>query len=530
MPYTIATSINGAPVFAGDFDGGGFTISNLTVRHTWATGMFGYVNGAKIHDLSLKDCDISGNLETGAIAGHAMATTFENIYVTGTVVGLSSLGGIVGQGSGSMKNCHFEGTVETKPGAAHEIGGLCGRFGNSIEDCSFKGELLYKGASQLEVFMGGIVGAFSGKDIKGCYVEADIVYEYHTGDGYGNPGGNLAGIVGRFDGENIIDCHFKGRIDDRGENIAGIVGIFYGISIRDCTSEGELTMNYHDGTEQWPRPAGGIVGRIETGSGSGARDVVIDNVTSSMGIDGFREAGGIGGVVTGGGSLTISNSKAMNTYLNNSASDYYVDPFFFGEDTYWEFTGTYTSENNYIWEGMMINGKTLAEWLEQTLNEGKYGGGAGGITIIPMPGDPGDPGVPVDPGVPGDPGDGTPEVPGGPQVPSAPSNPQIPGIGALTTSESSDTTGTEQVVSGPITPTDNRVAEVTPEQQVVPEVETPLSDTITASEVALTPIPLGLGFQTVANAVLTLAVGFVALGILILGGFAFWRMYRRRID
>jgi hypothetical protein len=77
---------------------------------------------------------------------------------------------------------------------------------------------------------------------------------------------------------------------------------------------------------------------------------------------------------------------------------------------------------------------------------------------------------------------------------------------------------------------DNRVTEVTPEQQVVPEPEAPLSDTVTASEVELTPIPLGLGFQTVANAVLTLAVGFVSVGILILGGFVFWRMYRRRID
>jgi hypothetical protein len=48
--------------------------------------------------------------------------------------------------------------------------------------------------------------------------------------------------------------------------------------------------------------------------------------------------------------------------------------------------------------------------------------------------------------------------------------------------------------------------------------------------VALTPIPLGLGFQTVANTILTLAVGFVTLGVFILGGFIFWRMYKRRID
>jgi hypothetical protein len=48
--------------------------------------------------------------------------------------------------------------------------------------------------------------------------------------------------------------------------------------------------------------------------------------------------------------------------------------------------------------------------------------------------------------------------------------------------------------------------------------------------VDLTPIPLGLGFQTVANTVLTIAVGAVAIGVLGIGGFGFYRMYRRRVD
>jgi hypothetical protein len=514
MPYTTATRPNEAPIFAGDFDGGGFTISNLTVKHTWATGMFGYVIGARIHDLSLRDCNISGGSQTGAIAGYGSAT-FENIYVTGTVVGSSSLGGIVGTGSSTLKNCHFEGTVETKAGIAYDVGGLCGQFYGSIEDCSFKGKLLYKGVSQLEVMMGGIVGRFSGRDIKGCYVEADIIYEYHTGDSYGNPGGNLGGIVGRFDGENIIDCHFKGKIDDRGENIAGIVGIFYGLSIRDCSSEGEMTMNYPGGSEGHARPAGGIVGRIETGSGSGTRDVVIDNVTSSMGIGGFREAGGIGGVVTGGGSLSITNSSAMNTYLNNSASDFYVDPFFFGEDWYATFTGTYTSENNYIWDGMTINGKTLAEWMALTANGGKYGGGSGGVTIITGPQNP-------DPG-PSDPGDSNPN----PNPGSGPAGSFAPtGIGG----SDADSAATGIATAGQTGSGQTLSSSGTREPVVTPPPETPLSDSTTATEVSLTPIPLGLGFQTVANTILTLAVGFVTVGIFILGGFVFWRMYRRRID
>jgi hypothetical protein len=63
-----------------------------------------------------------------------------------------------------------------------------------------------------------------------------------------------------------------------------------------------------------------------------------------------------------------------------------------------------------------------------------------------------------------------------------------------------------------------------------PDTDAPGSSGTTGTEVSLTPIPLGRGFQTVANTVLTIAVGFVALGIFALGGFVFWRMYRRRID
>jgi hypothetical protein len=521
MPYTIATSWSDAPAFTGDFDGGGFTISNLTVKYRWATGMFGYVDGARIHDLNLENCAISASGSwTGAIVGWANNTVLKNINVTGTVTGTSSLGGIVGLGSSigsssAMKNCHFEGTIEAI-GEAYSIGGLSGEFSDNIEDCSFKGKLVYTGSPQRQVTMGGIVGSFSGKDIKGCSVEADIVCPYR-GEALVNAAGWMGGVVGRFDGENIIDCHFKGKIDTRGEDIGGIVGWFRGLTIQGCTSEGEINMNHPN--ENFYRPAGGIAGSVDTGniSTGSNRDVLIDNNTSSMGISGFREAGGIGGTVTGSGSLTISNSKAMNGYLNNSLSDYYVDPFLFGKGWYDAFTGSLTLEDNYIWEGMLINGKTLAEWMAGTYNENKYTDDKG-FTIITGPQNPNQ-----DPG-PSDPGDSNsnPNPGSGPTGSFAPT-----GIGssdadsAATGIATAGQTGSGQTLSSSGT----RDTVVTP-----PVPETPLSDSTTATEVSLTPIPLGLGFQTVANTILTLAVGFVTLGIFILGGFIFWRMYRRRVD
>jgi hypothetical protein len=511
MPYTTETSSSNAPAFTGDFDGGGFTIFNLKVEHIWGTGMFGYVRDAKIHDLNLENCDVSatgGN--TGAIAGAANNAVFENINVTGRVAGTSYLGGIVGNGRVFMKNCHFEGTVETISTLAYWVGGLSGTFTGNIEDCSFKGNLTYNGTPQSQAMMGGIVGQFGGGDIRGCVVEADIVYKYNTGDSVANTGADAGGIVGRFDGDNIIDCHFKGTIDARGENVGGIVGWFRGLTIQGCTSEGDITMNFPvESSQGWGRPAGGIVGNIDT---SAKGSVLIDNVTSYMGIDGFAEAGGIAGVATGGGSLTISNSKALNKYLNNALSDYLINPFFFGSDWYETFTGTLELKNNYIWGDMLINGRTLAEWLEYTYNEGKYTPDKD-FTIITGPQNP----IPNP-----DPGDYEPNP-----NPSGSAGPLgTTGIGPLEEGAAASGIATAGQTAGQTSSSLNG----TQPQQSLPEIDTPLADPTTATEVALTPIPLGLGFQTIANTILTLAVGFVTLGIFILGGLGFWRMYRRRID
>ncbi|MDR0862545.1 MAG: FIVAR domain-containing protein [Oscillospiraceae bacterium] len=383
LVYTTETSTSKAPMFEGDFDGGGHTISNLTIEHGWSAGMFGYVYGASIHDLTLESCSVSAaGSHSGAIAGTALGSVIENIFVVdGYVTGSSYLGGIIGSGGSTLTNCHFEGNVETLTNKlAYWVGGLVGNYSGNITDCSFKGKLIYNGTPQSQVMMGGIVGQFGGGDIRSCIVEADIIYRLKTGDSIVNTGADTGGIVGRFDGGTIDDSHFIGTIEGRGENTGGIVGNFKGSEITNSTSSGKILMNFPNDTG-WSRPAGGIVGNIDT---SAKGSVLIDNCESEMSINGFHEAGGIAGVATGSGTLTISNSKAMNEEINGRSNDK-LDPFFFGEDWYDKFTGTFVSDNNYIWDGMKINGKTVEEWLHDTVNDGKYGGETGGVAIGPKP-------------------------------------------------------------------------------------------------------------------------------------------------
>ena len=446
MPYTTATAMT-EMAFSGDFNGAGFTISNLRIEHSWATGMFGYTDGATIHDFTLADCDIYGAISnTGAIVGHARDTAFENINITGRVEGSTNLGGLAGTGiSSTAKNCHFEGVVDTHDNtSANNIGGMFGSFGNLIEDCSFKGAINYNGISLSYLSMGGLVGTFTGGDIIGCTVEADINYKYNTGDATVNNGPDVGGIAGTFTGNSIVDSHFKGTINARGANVGGIAGNFTGNLIQGCTTEGELKMNWPTNSGQGDRrPAGGIVGNINTGTD---RDVVIDDCTSSMSINGFREAGGIAGAATGTGSITISNSKALNDEINNSRSDFHVDPFFFGSDT---FGGQYTADNNYISEEMLINGKTVVEWMQDTMSD-KYDDSTGftfGPQDIPVinpptppvippnpnpnptppptpPVTPSDPSTPVNPAPPSDPNTPAPQPPANPDpVPPAPVTP-----------------------------------------------------------------------------------------------------------
>ena len=453
MPYTTATAIT-EMAFAGDFDGGGFTISNLRIEHSWATGMFGYTDGAAIHDFTLANCDIYGAISnTGAIAGYARNTLFENININGRVEGSTNLGGMVGSGmSSTIKNCHFEGVVDTHNNtSANSIGGLCGSFYSLIEDSSVKGKINYNGISLSYLSMGGLVGSGSG-DIRRCTVEADINYKYNTGDGTVNNGPEVGGIVGVFSGNSIVDCHFTGRIDARGAGVGGIVGDFRGLLIQGCTSEGELNMNWPSNSSQGDRrPAGGIVGIITTGTD---RNVVIDDCISSMDINGFREAGGIAGSAVGSGSITISNSQALNGEINNSRSDFHVDPFFFGSDT---FSGEYKAENNYISEDMKINGRELSGWMNDTMTE-KYDGS--GFMFGPVPAEPAEPGPGPGPGPAPAPGPDTSQLSGDSGAGYSPYQP-VPAETLPAVTPPAVTLPDNQTPAGSFTPTPNPSEQIT---------------------------------------------------------------------
>ena len=90
-----------ANAFAGIFDGGGHTVSNLYINQPSRSdvGFFGYTRDGEIRNLTIENADVTGYLDVGAVAGTPYTSKYTNITLAGTVKveGYSYVGGMLGK-------------------------------------------------------------------------------------------------------------------------------------------------------------------------------------------------------------------------------------------------------------------------------------------------------------------------------------------------------------------------------------------------------------------------------------------------
>lgn len=159
----IGTSV--AKPFSGIFDGGGYTLSGLTINRptTEYVGLFGYVGSVstrtRISNLTLTNAQIVGSNYTGALAGYAYQyVSLNTISVSGSVSGAKNTGGMLGYSSGSnsgvaLQNVSFEGDVT---GTSY-VGGLAGSVASTfVRNASVNASV--KGSRE---GIGGLVGSIS---------------------------------------------------------------------------------------------------------------------------------------------------------------------------------------------------------------------------------------------------------------------------------------------------------------------------------------------------------------------------------
>ena len=192
--------------YKGTFDGGGHTITGLTVTtNDEYVGLFGYLNRAgTVKNVVMEGIQITSNHmfgNTGGVAGFSWGT-IENCSVSGSISGTVSVGGVVGaQRDRSITGCSSSATVK----GTLNVGGVAGQtsFGATLTACYATGNVIIEIDRTQNISGGGLVGFNDGISLLACYATGNVT---STGSSTGYV------HIGGFLGDNyttVTACYWK---------------------------------------------------------------------------------------------------------------------------------------------------------------------------------------------------------------------------------------------------------------------------------------------------------------------------------
>ena len=223
------TDFESVPYFAGEFDGGGHSVSGLRVERAGSRlGLFRQIGeGASVHDLT-----VSGSVAPdgtreflGGLCG-VNAGTVKNCEFSGEVLGVNAVGGLIGLNTGSVSGCR----VDARVCGEHQVGGVVGKNAGVLFNCESAGtvnaeEITPSGEKSFDLAtlsqddftdlgdVGGVAGENTGV-VRFCRAKGAVGWHY---TGY-----NVGGIVGKNSGF-VDNCRFEGSVEGR-RDVGGVVG------------------------------------------------------------------------------------------------------------------------------------------------------------------------------------------------------------------------------------------------------------------------------------------------------------------
>lgn len=282
--------------FEGSFDGHGFEIRDLTISAASdnRVGLFGFVEGAKLSNIVIRDADISGDDFVGGLVGLIRGnTSIENVTVTGDINGTEEVGGVAGysHSSISIENSQFSGSVS----GSSEVGGLVGRNDGVITNSSADANV--QGSHRR---IGGLVGDNNRNG------SCAIMDSHATGDVSASSATAIGGLVGRHHvGCSITDSSASGDVDATGdsETIGGLVGwLRPNGTIVNSHATGDVTATDAD-------YVGGLAGRVSSilGEDWSENEAPVQNAYAEGAVSGANSVGGLVGRSEG----TIDGAHAI---------------------------------------------------------------------------------------------------------------------------------------------------------------------------------------------------------------------------
>ncbi|MBZ3935423.1 GLUG motif-containing protein [Methanimicrococcus blatticola] len=365
--------------FNGTFDGGGYTISGLTINDPASVnlGLFGVAADASFSNVTLKNFNITGQSYLGSLIGLVSIWEYENRIDNVTVIDCNITGsdlyagGLVGSFqsnyNGMIDNCSATGKVT----AGGQVGGLAGTIlyssiQNSYANCTVNATYIPAdlGPNQLIYgSAGGLAGSITNSAVSTCYTAGNV-------QSASDKAGGLFGLTSSLYAVNlttISNCYSVCDVSAEETYAGGLVGLNTGEyinSISNCYFAGAVYVNTINGE------IGGIVGGVEeddalhTYPDPKVTDCIYLDVDDSY----YTNAFGL--------SATSRNMKKITTYLEDSV---YLDI----GSTGWDIVSAY--DPGHIW--YILEGKTfplLSIFYVPPSNGGGDGTGEA-VVVDPIP-------------------------------------------------------------------------------------------------------------------------------------------------
>ena len=330
-----------AAAFKGILDGNGKTVKGLWIKRTSANyvGFFGYTDGATIKDVKIVASTIEGNECVGGVSGYSQNSTISNCSFSGSVNGVSSVGGFVGS-SGDYMTLSANTAIVNVTGTGNSTGGFVGR-NDGGHYLNISGCVLNDGIIRGVAHVGGCCGenVNSHEDsnvISNTYIHANIFGVQNVGGlcgrsenarhtinldncgfvgdivGSSYVGGLVGGINKIYDVRNdvIQKCFAIGSISATGDYSGGLIGADFG-NHGYYNYYTNLSDNYHSGPVTGASYVGGLVGYKKYGETS--------NCYSIGSVVGSQYVGGLLGYQEE--STTLKKSVAINTRVTATMGD-----------------------------------------------------------------------------------------------------------------------------------------------------------------------------------------------------------------
>ena len=201
------TPIGTSNSYSGTFDGGGHTITGLTVTtNDEYASLFGRLGKAgTVKNVVMEGIQITCNHGlgyAGGVAGFSWGGPIENCSVSGSVSGTVYVGGVVGtQWNGSITGCSSSATVK----GTVNVGGVAGQTNSSatLTACYATGNVIIEMAPKKNIAGGSLVGMNAGSSLLACYATGNVT-STGSSTGYMHIGGFLGNNY-----TTVTACYWK---------------------------------------------------------------------------------------------------------------------------------------------------------------------------------------------------------------------------------------------------------------------------------------------------------------------------------